>query len=196
MIRRGRSGKLKRHNAVLSRHMGAIKDTERAALQVKRAAAQKAKQLKIKLTVAAVARKRKLEATRAEEAAKQAKLDALPKNFTAENTGNLGKAGLAARVGCLERLHVRSPPLPFAEEASWVKVRDAYALHLPREFPHGLGAEFIKMVNELLQALGTHYKSPTKFNTKVGVYGNPEAFRTFFKKMDRKIPKPVTVAVM
>ena len=56
---------------------------------------------------------------------------------------------------------MRSPPLSDMHELRWTKVRDAFAAR-----KQGGGAEFIIRINKVLEALGTHYKGPTTYNSK------------------------------
>ncbi len=90
------------------------------------------------------------------------KMAAVPVEFSGASCAwERGKKGTKARVACLERLKARSPPLSDIHELRWTKVRDAFAARKQ------IGAEFINRNNKVLEALGTHYKGPTKFNSIV-----------------------------
>ena len=86
---------------------------QRTAVLKKRARALLARQLGVRLRARMAAEKASRKARSEQEAAHQAALDDLPKEFNAMNTGpkgGYGKTGLQMRLLALERLHLCSPP--------------------------------------------------------------------------------------
>ena len=148
-------------NHVTRKHLAEKFQEEHRRIAHKRTLATKARANRVK--VAALRRKAnaRKESLRASKQALKEKLAQLPVEFSAASCAlDRGKEGVKTRVACLERLKVRSPPLNEIHELRWTKVRDAFAAR-----KQGSGAEFIIRINKVLEALGTHYKGPTKYNS-------------------------------
>ena len=105
--------------AVLRAYVGKSLDAERALVQSKqRAALHKRKMAGIvNAKKKKVARKKSFAAKA--KAALKAKIETLPKTFTAAMCGAPAPGGLAARVLCLERLKLHAPELDFEREHTW-----------------------------------------------------------------------------
>ncbi len=99
----------------------------------------------------------------------------------ANDCGQPGLKGLQARVHCLERLQLRSPPLSFAQRARWTAIRDSYARRLAKVHKEKtVGVVFIGKINGVLKALGDKYQGDSKFNKKKDCGGDAKAFASFF----------------
>ena len=82
---------------------------------------------------------------------------------------------LQARIDCLDRLRLRSPPLPDLWSVRWPDLRHDYAIHIGRKFGKSTGVEFITRINNVLKSLGSHLT-----NAAPGVHGgNKDAFFQF-----------------
>ena len=163
---------------------------QQAALEVRRAAAkEKAEKARAKAAALAAAQ---------EKAALQARLDALPKTVTAAEAATPGAKGKKLRADVLERIKLRAPPLPFAEEARWPQVRDDYAHLQPKMHanPGVAGHEFISLVNGVLQRLGVHYTGKSQWNKEGDTEGDPQAFAKFFRRLERAVPKPSSAVTL
>ena len=201
----GQSASCKLVGKVLMSHMAKKEEMAR-----KRVAQHQARARKVRRAAAKVkAKQRKAKAAKAkakkEKAEYDAKLDALPKTFSAKDCGQDGGPGLRARIACLERLKMRSPPLNFEDEARWLSVRDAYCAKFRRVKglykDINIGVPFIGEINAVLEELAELYKGPSKFNTgdkkggdKKG--GDPLAFKNYLDRMASSLPKPSTTAVL
>ncbi len=62
--------------------------------------------------------------------------------------------------------------------------------------PVGVGALFVKRIDNVVERLGTHYGGPTKYNQKDGVYGDSKAFLQFMAEMRALVPKPATAVTL
>ena len=187
----GRADKRK-INEVLRREMdrqfaeesARVKASQEAALEVRRAAvAEKAAAAKAKAAALAAAE---------EKAALQKRLEDLPKVISAAEAAVPGSKGQRTRSDALERLKLRSPKLAFEEEARWAKLRDEYARIQPKLYatPGIAGHEFVKLLNNTLQALGVHYEGVSQWNKDGAQDGDPAAFATLFRRLERAVPKP------
>ena len=120
--------------------------------------------------------------------------------FTSEECGAAGPKGLQARIRCLERLKLRSPPLPDRYEVEWTVTRDWYAKNFGklRGLKNGvsLGFNFLTEVNDVLKALREHYKGKSSFNRDGATGGDRTAFEAFVRRLRYKRPKPATVLSM
>ena len=181
-------------NTVLQRHVADMLDTELKHVRVRQASAAKTRKLQAK--VKAAARKvnaKKLKAKK-EKVAFDAKLAALPKEFTAKSCADVVK-GYDARRDCLERLRLKSPKLPPDLAVKWVDVQNEYAKTVPTAVKTTTGKTnykawgnlFISDVNKLLKALGNQYKGPTPHVKKAPKVGDADAFATFVRKMDESL---------
>jgi hypothetical protein len=182
---------------ILRRHVEAKVDEERKTVAARRAATRKS-DLNVRRTRARMAKAKRLKKlAAASKAALHKKIEALPKVVCANSCAEPGNKGLKARVNALERLKLRSPPLPFAERIRWEAVRDVYAKWLAKKFKEkSVGPAFVNKLNEVLKGLGCHYKGNSKFNKKEGCGGDVSAFQKFFREMEKAIPSQATTALM
>ena len=191
----------KRVNEVLRRHMDNIfrEEADRIKKAQTESLQRRCEMAKVKASLA----KRKAVKDKAalEKRQLQAKLDELPTEITSKQCGRLGAAGAKVRANALERIKLRSPKLTFAKEARWVKLREAFAEHVPLRFKfHGgdraLGVDFVKQVNTLMENLGTSYAGNSQFNKPGMKGGDKTAFDKFFDQMELALPAGGVKAVI
>ena len=186
----------KKENAVLKREVKRAmdrKDKQTLARRKKALKLKRAKQkvmaiaAKVRLRVAKAAERRKLaKATVAEQArVLETKLAAIPNTYTPEDVGHTHKTGMLEkhinnRLGCLNRLHLRAPPLSTAYEKEWPSLRDWFAVEYLKRFKENGGMHFIRIVKEVIEKLGTHLSGGT---SPVKGKGDPDAFKSFVKRL-------------
>ena len=194
----------KGQNAVLKRELTRQADRQARKLKKRRAraAAEKRKTAKAKQGIAVMKRKRS-ERVHAKKAAKcqalldegrrQAQLDKIPQNFDAGDLGQGHPTAMLyrhqrARTACMDRLHLRAPPLPPDLEVEWRRLRDWYCDDVARKYKSGTGAHFIKRVEEVCTKLGSHllYSSADK------VGGDATQFTRFVRSIRKCMPKAAT----
>ena len=127
------------------------------------------------------------------DAALKEKLDALPKHFTSATTGQgqtLGGKGkyLQARIDCLDRLRLRSPPLTDLWSVRWPDLRRDYAIYIGRKFGNSTGVQFITRINDVIKSLGSHLTNAAP--GKKG--GDKDAFFQFVLTMWKETPRAAT----
>jgi hypothetical protein len=199
-LERGRKTKSKaggEAQQILRRHVAAKQEEAHKDLMQRRAEAQAAdREIKKARLLVAQANQAKTAASKAKAELKK-KLDELPIVISANDCGEPGLKGLQARVNCLERLQLRSPPLSFAQRARWTAIRDGYARRLAKVHKEKtVGVVFIGKINGVLKALGDKYKGESKFNKKKDCGGDAKAFASFFKEMENSIPKAASTVEM
>lgn len=187
----GRADKRK-INEVLRREMDRQFAEESARVKARQEEALEVRRAAVKEKAAAAKAKAIAQAAAEEKAALQKRLDDLPKSISAAEASVAGAKGQRIRADALERIKLRSPKLSLEDEARWPKVRDEYARLQPKLFPNpGIaGHEFIKLINGVLEALGTHYQGTTKWNKTGAPEGDPTAFAKLLRRMDRAVPQP------
>ena len=127
------------------------------------------------------------------DAALKEKLDALPKHFTSATTGQgqtLGGKGkyLQARIDCLDRLRLRSPPLPDLWSVRWPDLRRDYAIYIGRKFGNSTGLQFITRINDVIKSLGSHFTNAAPGEKG----GDKDAFFQFVLTMWKETPRAAT----
>ena len=139
-----------------------------------------------------------------EKAALKARIDKLPKTFTAATCGD-EKGGLAARVLCLERLKLYSPPLDLEREVGWEGLKKEIAR---KEFffkceglsaRASIGHAFVGEVDRVVKELKEFYTGPATWNKKAKarlVGGDPDAFVKFFDKFRGFVPACATAVTL
>jgi len=180
-------------NLALRRAVEEASAKEALALRAKRLESFKERRAKQLVASAKAKAKAAVLAEKKEKNEREARLAALPKTFTIDDVGATTPAGHTARVNCMERLHLLSPKLPFAEEARWKSVRDGYCLYLARCWGPRVGKVFLDQINDVLAELKEHYTGKTSFNNKGQTGGFDQAFFQFFQFMEAKIPKPTSL---
>jgi hypothetical protein len=104
------------------------------------------------------------------------------------------------RANCISRLHGKSPKRSFEDEARWTTVRDAYCFRFRTiagfTKDANIGPAFVKHVNKVLKQLGEHYGDKTTYNKDGKKGGDPQAFESFFRKMEKSIPKPASAVTL
>jgi hypothetical protein len=190
---RAKTGKERKANTVLRRHLAEMGQAEQVKIQARRALYRKrARNVQKAKLIMAKATKRKASA-KAKAKAKATALAALPKSFSAADCSQPGIKGSKARQEVLERLKLRAPALAAAQQAQWTRVRDSYAHDLKHILGHKsdktLGPPFLQLINGVLKRLGKHYDGKTPYNIgKRKESGVPHAFRGFFETMLAGIP--------
>lgn len=188
--------KAKAANLVLRRSLEKAAADQVAALKAKQAEAFKSRRLGFELKRKAVLDKKKKEEEAAKKADLDAKIKALPVHYDIKSVGDLSEKGVKARQQLLERMRLRSPELPLAEQVRWPKVRDHFARHVAKVYSKGCGDYFIDAANDVLKRLECHYSGPTPFNKGKVAGGDPAAFIDFFRLMEGTMKKPAkSVAV-
>ena len=182
-------------NKILRRAVEKAADKQASEMRSARAKArakmEAARQVRAKAAKAAKAKKAAADAKKA----LQKKIEELPQQFDAASCGDKAK-GYKARKDCLERLKLRSPDLPFEEEARWSQTRDAFARRYPKLVKGAAGAQFIHEINGVLKGLAQHYNGKTKYNAKGESDGKADAFLKFVRDMKKRLPKPAVAAVL
>ena len=97
-----------------------------------------------------------------------------------------------ARVAVLERLRLRSPPLPCWLSEEWEPIRDWYCKSMAERHKKAVGVAFLSDVNEVIDALGDcilpgENGAPCKKPKKDG---NAKAFERFVLWLREKMPQP------
>ena len=188
----------------LSGYMGGVVAKEKQLLAKRQAAAARQRRsVRKQAAKQRVVLRKKKRAAKAKAELKN-KLDKLPVAFRAAQCGKPGAPGQRARAACLERLKLRSPPLPFALEVEWLDVRNLYCSAPQLRAAYKLkinatvGPSFIEEVNSVLRLLREHYSGPTRFNDKGEVGGDPMAFDKFVRRAKALVapPRAATVACM
>ena len=119
-------------------------------------------------------------------------------------------AALHARIDCLERLYVRSPPLPlsFGGRDAWVRFRNSWAKIAAEKYGEKTGLTFMHGINDCLEQLGGYYAGKTDINKGasyrdagdleclVEYKGDKTAFETYVKKCTELLPKSVLSCLM
>lgn len=128
---------------------------------------------------------------------RKCELSKLPKRFTAAVCGQDKDAGggrdaMNARVAVMERLRLRSPPLPCWLSEEWEPIRDWYCKSMAERHKKAVGVAFLKDVNEVIDALGDcilpgENGAPCKKPKKDG---NAKAFERFVLWLREKMPQP------
>jgi len=148
-------------SAVLQRFLTKRRDDEHRRMvdlrdesRKKRVCAQKTKALARKMKL------RKLVAAKAAKAKREA-LALLPKDFGADDLGQGKKGGgtrahLNARIAMLERLRLRSPPLPPDLEAVWPDFVSRYARYVGDTQQAAVGKWLIDRAKLIMDGLGDH----------------------------------------
>ena len=108
---------------------------------------------------------------------------------------------------CMDRLRLRSPPLPLDLADRWLQYRNCWARIVAEKNGHKTGDVFLTDINKCLEELQCYYDGPTPFNKphkrddKGNLYwkvkvGNPEAFADYVRKTTKTLPKSTISAVL
>ena len=185
----------KKQNAVLSRHLRLEQELEAEKLANERKKAREHRQMLTKLKDSrrkkALLKKQKEK----EKKDKEAAIKKLPADFTPADCGEGkegggGKKERLARKDCLERLHLRAPPLSLEWEVKWPKIRDAWAKRV------GQGAAtsarqkytpvaFLREVKEVITSLGRHLIDADPKAKE----GDPVSFLNYVKRIEKRLPR-------
>jgi len=109
----------------------------------------------------------------------------------------------SARINLLERLRLRSPPLPpsFGGLAEWERFRNCWAKVAAEKYKWQVGLVFVKGINECLRQLDCYYAGESEFNKgkhwrkendlrcDVERDGDKLAFEKYVKKRKALLPK-------
>ena len=89
----------------------------------------------------------------------------------------------------LERVKLRSPPLPADIEALWPQIRNNYCRQVALFHREYVGGCLVNTVNEVIEALGKHFTHPgpgVKVSKKAG---GPKAFEQIVVQMRTQWPE-------
>ena len=168
-------------------------EEERAANRKRRALAEDERR------EAKLARQAKASAV-AEEQRKRQALAKLPHTFSAQSCGQGQQDGggdkyIRNRMYCLQRLRLRSPPLPKELYEKWDHFVWHYSRAVGLRWSAAVGSEFVKEIDKIIKNLGDHLLpevegafGPCKEHLK----GDPEAFAQFMRKRLSMCPKEVS----
>ena len=193
---RSTSAEEKTANAVLRRHLEAVRAEEVATVAKKQEESRKKRRnlLMVKKKVAA-AKKRAVAKARLRATAK-AMAAKVPKMFTVEDVGPLGPKGDKARKELLDRLKDIAPALTVAQRVKWPTVRDGFVKQHMIKWGSNGGDVFLKDVNQVLAALKTQRESAGTSLPGRPAAKEPTAFAEFFNKMERFVQKPSVHVVL
>lgn len=136
-----------------------------------------------------------------EKAAFKARVDKLPKTFTAAMCGEVGSKGFATRVLCLERLKLHSPKLDFEREVNWAVLKNEIAREKFFFKCEGLSAKasighvFVAEMERVVTELGMFYTGPSEARKK-RKGGDADAFCKFFDKFQGFMVKSATAVTL
>jgi hypothetical protein len=99
---------------------------------------------------------------------------------------------MKARIQVLDRLQLRSPPLPLPLLVVWPRRRDAYAKRVAEKNKERTGKVFLDRINGVLKDLGKFYDGPTPYNKNDPMAGREKAFERFVVSLGEWTPKAVT----
>ena len=202
-FRSGTSKAQKRAQLVLSRHLRAKCDAEREETRKKRDLARELKVKEAKRKASEMEAKAVAVLAEDKKKALVKALASIPKSYSPKELGQDQDGGgkakeQKARQDCLERVKLRSPPLPKDLEAAWPETRNNYARQVAIKHGKWVGERLITEVNRTIEELGKYFDHPdpkiaAKFSTKPG---SKTAFVAFVRRMsdDKKVPslKPAT----
>ena len=184
-----------RPSALLRRFVRLRREKEEESLRALREANQARNQERRRLKDLERKQKKAEEAKKAWAKAKQAALAKLPKEFTMAMLGHGHKEG-GTRVHCvnrevlLERLRLRSPPLPLELQASWNEFKRAYVRYTRAAWKETAGLQLFEKVRDVMKKLGDHLLredgSPPSIAEPVG---NADAFAAFVRKSRKRLPE-------
>ena len=180
-------------------------DAERNAIKAQQQVMFRRRRLAAKVNAKKKKAAKKKMAIAKEKAALKARIEKLPKTFTAAMCGEVGAKGLAARVLCLERLKLYSPKLDFEREVGWDPLKREIArkelffkcqgLAAKASIGHAFVGEIARVVNELKD----HYAGPSLAKKKGKGFvagGDPQAFVKFFDHFQGFVPKCATAVTL
>ena len=182
-----------RATAKLREHMDSVVAQETKLLVKRQQRQRKLRRIALKQKVLEKRRQRNKKAAAKAKAKLAKKLAELPVTFSAADCSRAGDPGLRSRIDCLERLKVRSPPLPFDLEMDWNHIRTSYAgakkLREVYKLKHfaTVGYSFIDEINGVLEKLVEHYSGPSRYNKEGEKGGDAQAFERFVSRMKAKV---------
>ena len=115
--------------------------------------------------------------------------------YTAEACGQKkkpnDKSALACRMGALERLRLRSPPLPEWLDVEWPELMEGYSRRIAFVEKELVGCAFLKIVGQVKHELGMWLlpagKGAPEEPAPIGK-GDPKAFERFV--LELRVAKP------
>ena len=183
---------LTKPSAVLSRFVKAKREAEEKALAEERSKAAKRRDEQRAERNAAKKLKAEKDAVKADLEKKKAALALLPKTFSIVDFGQGHKLGgtkkhLDARVAALNRLKLRSPPLPADLDAEWNKFAVAYAEYEGKKSKAAVGHCFMEELRYVMWDLGGFLKPEP--GEKSGEGGDAKASVKFILNKTKKFQK-------
>ena len=185
------------NNAILRRYLeNRMREEQATIAKLSQTCRQRAANVRRVKSLVKLRKLRKAELLEKEKKRKH-ELTKLPKRFTASACGQDQDAGggrdaMNTRVAVLERLRLRSPPLPCWLSEEWEPIRDWYCKSMAERHKKAVGVRFLNDVNAVIDALGELIRpgengAPCK-KPKKG--GNPKAFEQFVLWMRKNMPQP------
>ena len=190
--------------AVLRRWLARRRDDEQRRLQQIRIDARRKRACKLKSVALAKKIKARTLAAKVKAKANRQALAKLPKHFTPEGLGQGRKGGgtkvhVDARIALLERLRLRSPPLPPELEVLWPDFVSKYAKWLGTVQDVAVGVWLLGRVESVMQKLGDHLLTPDgKPHPPSGspCVGNPIAFEKWVRAKWEGLPKAASSMIL
>ena len=185
------SGLLRRF--VRAQHEDEERRLEKAREKNARVARQRAALKRVRIQDALATAKAK-----AKYLASRSALAKLPCEFSTDMLGQGHvSGGIRAHIDCriryLERLRLRSPPLPVELEGLWPEFVSRYARAVGARHGAAVGVRMIEIVRQIADQLGEHLRnedgqlmSGTSDGSRIG---DPDAFGRFVRSEYRKLPR-------
>ena len=155
-------------NAVLRRALLKRQREEQEAVKKEAAKAREAKRLRAKVALAQALDKRNKAKEVAEKKALDEKIKSLPKTWGTAELGCKSKKGAEKREECLEKLKLRSPKLPLADEVKWEATKKEFAARFPKHHPLGTGERFLSKLQNVMERLGKQAHGANKYAKEDG----------------------------
>ena len=152
----GESGKA---NRILKRHLEQCRLEERKKLAVGREQARQRKANVARVKALRSAAKARQAMRKGLEAKRQEALKKLPKVFNQKTCGQgHPKGGTSAhhenRVLCMQRLRLRSPPLPPLLDQRFDEIARGWSRYVAHRYKAAVGVTFLKGINKVISDLG------------------------------------------
>ena len=197
LLKRGREGESKesqRADALVRESFRERQAADAEKIRVEREAAALERASALEKRDADKVRKAAEAVNKAADQERKKKMAALPKEFSIEDLGHEHpqggtKAHANMRMQALERLKLRSPPLPLGLEARWKSIKEAYAIRVGKEHKTKVGIVVSTAIEEVKKRLGKHLKDADAD----AAAGDPGAFEAF---VDSIAPEKLKVKVL
>ena len=165
--------------------VGKSLDAERKLVQARQKDASRKRKIAAQVNAKKRTAEKKKKFAAEAKAALKAKIDKLPKTFTAAMCGQPAGKGLAARVLCLERLKLHSPELDFEREHSWEVLKGEIASaqfflkSVGLSAKASIGHAFVEEVDNVTKSMKELYSGLSLPKRKGKTGGDSDAFVMF-----------------